>query len=119
MTDDELERALLALPLEAPPAGLHERILAATIYRPRLTFRAWELWAIGTALGLMVWLTALVLTGVPDMASRLTQSFGYAVRDLATLFGSAAMLWSVLGISSAVWLSQLSLPAPRRRIGHH
>ena len=30
MTDDELERALLALPLEEPPPEMRPRILAAT-----------------------------------------------------------------------------------------
>ncbi|MFN2461527.1 MAG: hypothetical protein ABR591_12715 [Candidatus Velthaea sp.] len=119
MTDDELERALLALPLEEPPAGLHGRILAATIYRPRLTFRTWEIWAIGTALALMVWLTVLVLTGVPDAATRITHGVGYAVNHLSTAFSSAAMLWAVLGISSAIWLSQLSLPGPRRPTSDH
>ncbi len=43
MTDDELDRALFALPLEEPPADLHGRILAATVLRPAPTFRVWEL----------------------------------------------------------------------------
>ena len=38
MTDDELERALAALPLEEPPADLHARILAATVCRRRRPF---------------------------------------------------------------------------------
>ena len=31
---DDLDRALMALPLEEPPAGLRESILASTIYAP-------------------------------------------------------------------------------------
>ena len=37
MTDDDLDRALFALPLEEPPADLHGRILAATVLRPAPT----------------------------------------------------------------------------------
>ena len=33
MTDDDLDRALFALPLEEPPADLHRRIMAATVLR--------------------------------------------------------------------------------------
>ncbi len=32
--DDALDRALAALPLEEPPADLHARIMAATVYAP-------------------------------------------------------------------------------------
>ncbi len=43
MTDDELDRALFALPLEQPPAAMHQPILAATVLRaaplpPTLSF---------------------------------------------------------------------------------
>jgi len=33
MTDDELDRALFALPLEEPPADMHQRIMSATVLR--------------------------------------------------------------------------------------
>ena len=46
MTDDDLDRALFALPLEEPPADLHRRIMAATVLRPAPEFRQWELWAL-------------------------------------------------------------------------
>jgi hypothetical protein len=95
MTDDELERALFALPLEEPPAGLRDRILAATVARPRLTFRAWEIWLIGTLVALMVWLTVLVATSAPDVGGVISAALNRGV-DL-------------------VWISQLSLPPSRRR----
>ena len=39
MTDDELDRALFALPLEEPPADLRARILAATVCGSAPAFR--------------------------------------------------------------------------------
>ena len=65
MDDAALERALFALPLEEPPADLRGRILAATVYRPALPFKMWEVWVIGTLMALAVWLMIAVLTAVP------------------------------------------------------
>ena len=42
MDDDELERALLGLPLEEPPDGLRASILLATAYRPAPAFSVAE-----------------------------------------------------------------------------
>jgi len=119
MTDDELERALFALPLEEPPADLRRRILGATVYRPHLTFKVWEVWALGTAVALMVWLTILVMTGVPNAAGRIA----FAASNLFVTLGSgismSAWLWLALGISSTIWISQLSLMPSGRRIADH
>ena len=52
---DELDRALFALPLEAPPPGLRQSILNATVYARAQAaagpeIRTWELLAVGIAL---------------------------------------------------------------------
>jgi hypothetical protein len=115
MTDDELERALVALPLEEPPAELRGRILGATIYRPRLNVRAWEVWAVGTVVAVAVWLSAVVLTGVPNAGGRIIAGVANLVPAFERAATSSTALWLAVGIATAVWLSQLSLPQPQRR----
>jgi len=114
MTDDELERVLFALPLEEPPVELRARILAATIERPRLTFRAWETWLIGTVVAFVVWLAFAVGTSVPDLGGTISRTVSDAVDQVATLVPVSALMWGLLGISFVVWISQLSLPVSRR-----
>jgi hypothetical protein len=116
MTDDELERALFALPLEEPPIDLHGRILAATIARPRLTFRAWEVWLVGTLFAFMVWLTFMVGTSVPDLGGAISRAVSAGVDGFAESVSVSALMWMALGVSFAVWISQLSLPQSRREI---
>jgi hypothetical protein len=114
MTDDELERALFALPLEEPPVELRARILAATIARPRLTFRAWEIWLVGTVLAFMVWLAFLVSTSSPDLGGTISRAITDGIDQVAALVPVGTLVWTGLGISFVVWISQLSLPASRR-----
>jgi len=119
MTDDELERALFALPLEEPPVDLRRRILGATVYRPRLIFKAWEVWTLGTGLALMVWLTWFVLTGVPNGLGRLGLALSAAVASVGANVPASVWLWIALGISSTIWISQVSLMPTRGRIADH
>jgi hypothetical protein len=116
MTDDELERALFALPLEEPPADLRARILATTVDRPRLTFRAWEVWLVGTLAALMVWLMFLVGTAQPDMGGAISRAISDGVDRIVPALSVSALVWMVLGMSFVVWISQLHLPQSRRRI---
>lgn len=116
MTDDELERALFALPLEEPPIDLRAGILAATVDRPRLTFRAWEIWAVGTLVAFMVWLAFLVATSVPDIGGQIARAMSYGVDRFAEAITPATVMWLGLGASFAVWVSAFSLPASRRKI---
>jgi len=116
MSDEELDRALFALPLEEPPVDLHARILAATIDRPRLTFAAWEVWAVGTLLAFMVWLAFFVATSVPDFGAAISQAISYAIDRLAGSVSPAALVWMALGVSLVVWLPALSVPASRHKI---
>jgi len=119
MTDDELERALFALSLEEPPADLRHRILVATVYRPRLTFKAWEVALIGTVAALMVWLSILVMTGVPNAAGRVGLAFSNLLATFGTNIPNSTWLWLALGISSTIWISQLSLMPARRQFADH
>ncbi|MGA2395978.1 MAG: hypothetical protein ABSH03_21780 [Candidatus Lustribacter sp.] len=113
MTDDELDRALFALPLEQPPPDLHGKILAATVLRPVPTFRQWELWALGAALVLIGWLTVWAVSTTPEAGSR----FGYAivvtVRALG-LFSRSTYVWLAVGLSSVWWISSLPFMATPR-----
>jgi hypothetical protein len=118
MTDDELERALLALPLEEPPTGVRERILAATIYRAPspVMFRTWELWLLGFAVVLVAALTFVLLASVPDLGDR---SHIAIMRGLHALgfFSIRTYAWFAVG-AAAVWaISSLTLmPGPRRPV---
>ena len=67
MTDDELDRALFALPLEEPPADMHERIMAATVLRAGPAFRTWELWLLAAA--------AVLPSGTSPLTCRLIQPY--------------------------------------------
>ena len=118
MDDAALERALFALPLEEPPADLRGRILAATVYRPALPFKMWEVWLIGTLMALAVWLMIAVLTAVPDAGGRLAGATVDLIERIARNVSPSILGWTVLGASSAFWISQFTLPRalPARRI---
>jgi len=119
MTDDELERALFALPLEEPPADLRSRILGATVYRPRMIFRVAEVWGLGTALAVMVWLSWYVMTGLPNLGGTFNFIFSNVVAVVGSAIPAHAWLWLALGISSAIWISQASFMPSRSRIADH
>ena len=114
MTDDELERALFALPLEEPPVDLRARIFAATIDRPRLTFRAWEIGLIGTLLACMVWLTLMIGTSAPNLGETISRAVSAGVDRFVPTLSVSSLMWMALGSSFAVWISQLTLPRSRR-----
>jgi hypothetical protein len=113
MTEDELDRALFALPLEEPPADLRRRILAATVFRPAPTFRAWELWLLAGALALAGLLTFWMLGSGPFTGIRLTDAIDAAMRS-AGLFSRSTYVWIAIGASSVWWISSLSFMPARR-----
>lgn len=101
MTDDELERALRALPLEEPPAELRGRVLAAVAAPPQPALRPWELPVLGTVVALAVWLCLVAPT-----LGALARATG--------LISLSTLLWCAIGLSSAWWISHLTLmPTPR------
>jgi len=110
MTDDELDRALLALPLAEPPPELRPRILAATVLAQPPAIRLWELWLVGTLLGLGAWLCVdLVHAGPRALAAGLA-----AVGGSGGIASPATLLWLAVGISAVWWISNPTLMlAPR------
>jgi hypothetical protein len=113
MDDDALDRALAALPLEEPPASLHARILARTIYRPQATVKQWEVWLVATLAAIALWLSWFVLS-TPRVAERLTERISQML-ETGGFTSVNTLMWLAVGISAAWWLSQLSIP-PRGRI---
>jgi len=110
--DDDLDRALAALPLEEPPAGLHARIMAATVHRPAPLVRSWEVWLVGTLLALAAWLTWTLISS-PQAVDRVISAITGALAS-GTGF-ETTFVWLAIGASSAWWLSQLSVPRTARR----
>lgn len=106
-SDDELERALFALPLEEPPADLRASILAATVYRPPLIVKPWEIWALGAVIALLVWLLVLVAKGTAAPAMLAFDS--YVMDALRQFAQPATLFWIALGGGAAAWISQLNL----------
>jgi hypothetical protein len=112
MDDDALDRALSALPLEEPPAGLHGRIMAATVFRPQTVTLGWEVWLIVTLAAAAGWLSWMVLSA-PHASERVTDLIARLV-DAGGLGSVNTLVWLAVGISAAWWLSQLTIPARRR-----
>ena len=116
MTDDELDRALFALPLEEPPADLRPRILAATILRAPAPFKVWEYWLLGTAVAFAVWCTYFMLASTPAATERFLDNAGALVRTTG-LASLGTLFWLAIGMSSAWWISSLTLmPRPRSAV---
>jgi hypothetical protein len=111
--DDDLDRALAALPLEEPPAGLHARIMATTVHRPAPLVRTWEVWLVGTLLAVAAWLVWTFLT-TPHAVERVLGTLA-ATTDAVGAGSEWTMIWLAVGISAAWWLSQLSVPRTVRR----
>lgn len=107
-SDDELDRALFALPLEEPPQDLRASILAATIYRQPATaiVKPWEAWALGALCAVLTWLLLLVTRG----HSPVIGSIATYVDEAVLLFSQPQTLfWIAVGGGAALWLSQLNL----------
>lgn len=109
-SDDELERALFALELEEPPADLRASILAATVYRPPLPVKPWEVWALGGACALFVWLLVAVSQGAA--APAMVTLSGYLSEGLKSFAQPATFFWIAVGGGAVVWISQLNLTLP-------
>lgn len=113
--DDDLDRALAALPLEEPPALLHDRIMAATVYAPPslpIAGSGWELWIVATLVGVAVWLSWLVLSA-PHLTERATDAIT-RLAGTGGLTSISTLLWLAVGASAAWWITQLSFPGRGR-----
>ena len=104
MTDEELDRAIEALPLATPPVGLRASILALTIHAPahQPLLRPWEIVGLGSALGMSVWVTLyLVLSHAPIVPASVSflSSLSLAFSDVHTA------AWLALGAVVACWVT--------------
>lgn len=109
---DDLDRALMALPLDEAPPTLRARVMAATVYRPRPLVRAWEVWLIGAFAAVAMWL-AWSVASAPNAGGRVVEAFATLV-ERGGLTSVGTLLWIAIGASAVLWASQLTIPAPRR-----
>ncbi len=112
-SDDILDRALFALPLEEPPADLRASILTATVYRPAPLFKPWEIVLLGAVAAVATWLVALVVLGGGTLFVHSLEAIGSASEDL--LLNHSTLAWIAAGGAVAIWLSIFTgfQPAPR------
>jgi hypothetical protein len=104
---DEIDRALFALPLEEPPKGLRQSILALTVHAPPAAEERidwWESLAIGLGLALAAFLAWSVVTnpafGAQIVAALMT--FGRVLSEPPMLAALTA------GCSAVVWVSLMT-----------
>jgi hypothetical protein len=110
---DDLDRALAALPLEEPPAGLHARIMGATVYRPETSINVWEVWIVGTLIAIAAWLLFAVISAPAQTQAVVDQVFRWLTDSGLT--SQLTLLWLAVGISTTWWLSFISIPSRRRK----
>jgi hypothetical protein len=102
-SDDELDRALFALPLEEPPESLRASILTATIYRPAPAFAPWEIAGIAAVAAIGLWCAFLIALGGGTL---FVHSLGTIGESFTHAFSSVANLaWIGAGIATAAWLT--------------
>jgi len=108
--EDALDRALFALPLEEPPAGLRASILLATAYRPAPAFSVIELGVLGALGAVAAWLVVLLVLGGGSLfVNTLETIASFAER---TFSNPATLAWVAAGGATALWLSLFSGFAP-------
>ncbi|MHB8141684.1 MAG: hypothetical protein ACYDHD_10635 [Vulcanimicrobiaceae bacterium] len=117
MYDDELDRAILALPLEEPPADLRDAILASTVYRPAFPFSPLEVSLLGACAGILVWLIALLVT--TDVGPLFAQVGDAILSGAGVISHPMTLAWLALGIVVAAYLSVTMQPpiGPPRTVG--
>jgi len=115
-SDEELERALFALPLEQPPANLRSSILAATVYQAPPLVTRWELAGLAGMVALIAWLCWMIAMGGLPL-------FNHTLQDISETVGRAlsnivTLSWLAAGGATAIWLTmwQSSAAPVRERI---
>jgi hypothetical protein len=109
---DEIDRALFALPLEEPPKGLRQSILALTVHAPLAAEERigwWESLAIGLGLALAAFLAWLVVTN-PAFGAQIVAvlvTFGRILSEPPMLAALTA------GCSAVAWVSLMTFRPAR------
>jgi hypothetical protein len=116
MNMDDLERAILELPLEEPPAGMRSSILLATAYRPAPAFSFAELAVLGALGAVALWLVVLLVLGGGALFVETLATIG---TFLSHAFSNAATLaWVAAGGATAFWLSLFTGYQPLTLVPH-
>jgi hypothetical protein len=102
-SEDALDRALFALPLEEPPTDLRAAILATTVYRPAPAFAAWEIGVLAAIVAIVISLVTAVFMGGSTLFVHSAEAIGTTLTRV--LFNPAVLLWLAVGGATAIWLS--------------
>jgi hypothetical protein len=113
---DALDLAIMALPLEEPPAGLRSSILMATAYRPLPAVSFWELAIVGALGGVAVWLLALLVLGGGSLFAHTLSIIGSTA--LQAFSNATTVTWVAVGGATALWLSLFTGFQPIARVPH-
>jgi len=112
-SDDALDRALFALPLEEAPSDLRASILTATIYRPAPIFKLWELVTLATISAVVVWLAVLVVMNGGAHFMQSMQTISTTVVNSLAKTNYTTLSWVAAGGGAAIWLSIFTGFQPR------
>lgn len=116
-SDDALDRALFALPLEEPPSDLRAVILATTAFRPAPPFGVWEVAALGALAAVLVWLVVSISLGGGGLFLETVSAIGAAAA--AAISNVNVLAWLAAGAATAFWLTVFtgshSIPAIAER----
>lgn len=116
MNMDDLERAILELPLEEPPEGLRASILLATAYRPAPPFSVFDLALAGSLAAIAAWLIALLVLGGGSLFVHTLATIGSV---LSRTFSNVAILaWLAAGSATALWLTLFTGFQPAAATSH-
>ncbi len=117
MTMDELERAIMELPLEEPPDGLRASILLATAYhRPVPAFSLHEVAVFGTLGAVALWLIVLLVSGGGSLFVHTLSAISSVV--LRSFSNVAFVSWLAAGSAAALWLTLLTGSHPIAALSH-
>jgi hypothetical protein len=116
MNMDELEQAILNLPLEEPPPGLRTSILLATAYRPAPAFSVAELAMIGGLAAVAAWLIVLLVLGGGALFVHSLETIGTVISR--ALSNGATLAWLAAGGATALWLMLFTGSQPVAAASH-
>lgn len=116
MNMDDLERAILELPLEEPPDGLRASILLATAYRPGPAFSFLELAALGTMGAVALWLIVSLVLGGGSLFVHTLAAIGSAFSR--SFSNTAVLAWLAAGGATALWLTLFTGSQPLATASH-
>jgi hypothetical protein len=101
---DDLDHALMALPLAEPPRDLRAKILARTIARPVPVFSAVEIWLIVTIGAIVLWLGGLVALDANALAPRIAALWNVVDARLESFLTPSVFTWVAVGGAIALWI---------------